>query len=151
MEPGQACRLVFSEGDGLSGCTVDRYDRWLTLQLTALGMALRREMLVDLLVELLRPEGIYLRTERGIGQLEGLEAQDGLLWGHVPDGAVSITEGDVRFPGEPGGRAEDGVLPRSARQSAGGGPTGGRAAAFWTPFATPAASDCTRPGPGRRQ
>ncbi len=96
MEPGQACRLVFSEGDGLSGCTVDRYDRWLTLQLTALGMALRQEMLVHLLVELLRPEGIYLRTERGIGQLEGLEAQDQLLWGHVPDGGVSITEGDVR-------------------------------------------------------
>src|SRR5438034_1560750 len=24
--PGGACRLVFSEGDGLSGCTVDRYD-----------------------------------------------------------------------------------------------------------------------------
>src|SRR6266849_3854786 len=24
-----ACRLVFSEGDGLSGLTVDRYDRWL--------------------------------------------------------------------------------------------------------------------------
>src|SRR5262245_17123753 len=23
--PDQACRLVFSEGDGLSGCTVDRY------------------------------------------------------------------------------------------------------------------------------
>src|SRR5262249_40880072 len=23
--PGQACRLVFSESDGLSGCTVDRY------------------------------------------------------------------------------------------------------------------------------
>src|SRR5262245_64482900 len=27
--PGRACRLVFSEADGLSGLTVDRYDRWL--------------------------------------------------------------------------------------------------------------------------
>src|SRR5262249_60976803 len=26
---GGACRLVFSEGDGLSGLTVDRYDPWL--------------------------------------------------------------------------------------------------------------------------
>src|SRR5438105_4184156 len=25
MEPGQACRLVFSEADGLSGLTVDRF------------------------------------------------------------------------------------------------------------------------------
>ena len=35
--PGGACRLVFSEGDGLSGLTVDRYDRWLVVQFTAPG------------------------------------------------------------------------------------------------------------------
>src|SRR5579871_3336363 len=34
--PGRACRLVFSESDGLSGCIVDRYDRWLALQFTSL-------------------------------------------------------------------------------------------------------------------
>src|SRR5205085_1531521 len=82
--PGRACRLVFSEGDGLSGCTVDRYDRWLVLQFTALGLAQRRDLLVELLTELARPEGIYLRTERGIGQLEGLELHDGPVWGQLP-------------------------------------------------------------------
>ncbi len=51
--PGRACRLVFSEGDGLSGCTVDRYDRWLALQFTSLGLAQRRDLFVELLVELL--------------------------------------------------------------------------------------------------
>src|SRR5579883_2406562 len=50
--PRQACRLVFSEGDGLSGCTVDRYDRWLAVQFTGLGLAQRRQMLAELLVEL---------------------------------------------------------------------------------------------------
>lgn len=95
--PRQACRLVFSEGDGLSGCIVDRYDRWLILQLTGLGLAQRRDLLVELLVELLQPEGIYLRTERGIGQLEGLEAQDGLLWGQVPSEPIPITEGGLTF------------------------------------------------------
>src|SRR5207244_4138349 len=37
--PGHACRLVFSESDGLSGLTVDQYDRWLVIQLTSLAMA----------------------------------------------------------------------------------------------------------------
>src|SRR5262249_11449030 len=74
--PGRACRLVFSEGDGLSGCTVDQYGEWLAVQFTALGLARRRDLLAELLVELRRPRGIYLRTERGIGQLEGLELQD---------------------------------------------------------------------------
>jgi 23S rRNA (cytosine1962-C5)-methyltransferase len=95
--PGRACRLVFSEGDGLSGLIVDRYDRWLVVQFTGLGMARRRDMIVELLCELLGPEGIYLRTEKGIGQLEGLPLQDQPLWGRIPEGPVVIDEGGVRF------------------------------------------------------
>jgi 23S rRNA (cytosine1962-C5)-methyltransferase len=95
--PKSACRLVFSESDGLSGCTVDRYDRWLVVQFTGLGIAQRREMLVEVLVELLQPEGIFLRTERGIGKLEGLELQDGPLWGKLPDEPVIIEEDGLRF------------------------------------------------------
>lgn len=95
--PGQACRLVFSEGDGLSGCIVDRYDRWLALQFTSLGLAQRREWILSALVDLLQPAGIYQRTERGIGQLEGLEARDELVWGEAPPGPIDIEEGGVRF------------------------------------------------------
>jgi 23S rRNA (cytosine1962-C5)-methyltransferase len=94
---GRACRLVFSEGDGLSGCTVDHYDRWLVVQFTGLGIALRRDLLAELLVEIVRPEGIYLRTERGIGRLEGLQIEDGLLWGSVPSEPVAIEENGLRF------------------------------------------------------
>ena len=95
--PGKACRLVFSEGDGLSGLTVDQYDRWLVVQFTSLGLGLRREMFADLLMELLEPEGIFLRTERGIGKLEGLELEDGLLRGEVPSEPVTIEEDGLRF------------------------------------------------------
>jgi 23S rRNA (cytosine1962-C5)-methyltransferase len=95
--PGRACRLVFSEADGLSGCTVDRYDRWLVMQLTSLGLAQRRDLLADVLVELTGLEGIYLRTERGVGRQEGLELQDGLLWGHVPPEPIAIEENGLRF------------------------------------------------------
>jgi 23S rRNA (cytosine1962-C5)-methyltransferase len=95
--PRKACRLVFSEGDGLSGLTVDQYDGWLVLVFTALGLALRRDLLVDLLEELLHPKGIYLRTERGIGQLEGLQTQDGLLCGEASTEPIVIDEGEVRF------------------------------------------------------
>lgn len=95
--PGRACRLVFSEGDGLSGCTVDRYDRWLVVQFTALALAQRRDLIADLLEDMLRPEGIYLRTERGVGQMEGLDLQDGLLRGWVPAEPVTIEENGLRF------------------------------------------------------
>jgi 23S rRNA (cytosine1962-C5)-methyltransferase len=95
--PGRACRLVFSEADGLSGLAVDRYDRWLVAQFTSLGLAQRRDMLADLLGELVQPRGIYLRTERGIGKLEGLELEDQLLRGSVPSEPVIIEEAGVRF------------------------------------------------------
>ena len=97
MGQGQACRVVFSEADGLSGLTVDRFDRWLVVQFTSLGLAQRREMFADLLAELLQPAGIYLRTERGIGQLEGLDLHDGPLRGHAPAGPIEIDEHGLRL------------------------------------------------------
>src|SRR5262249_18741321 len=95
--PAQACRLVFSEADGLSGLTVDQYDRWLGLQFTSLGMARRRELLADMLQDLVKPEGMYVRTERGIGQLEGLELHDGPLRGSVPAAPIVIRDGPLSF------------------------------------------------------
>jgi 23S rRNA (cytosine1962-C5)-methyltransferase len=91
---GGACRLVFSEGDYLSGLTVDRYDRWLAVQFTALGLALQSQLLAEVLAELTGAAGIYLRTERGVGQLEGVELHDGLLWGESPPVPIMVTEGD---------------------------------------------------------
>ena len=35
----RGCRIVFSEADGLSGCTIDEYAGWLSVQFTALGLA----------------------------------------------------------------------------------------------------------------
>jgi 23S rRNA (cytosine1962-C5)-methyltransferase len=94
--PRQACRLVFSESDGLPGLIVDQYDRWLTVQFTGLGIALRRDAIADLLMDIVKPEGIYLRTERGIGQLEGLALRDGLLRGTVPAEPITIDDQGIQ-------------------------------------------------------
>jgi 23S rRNA (cytosine1962-C5)-methyltransferase len=92
MAPEGACRLVNSEGDGLSGLVVDRYAGWLVVQFTSLALFLRREMIVDHLRELLTPAGVYLRTERGIGKLEGLQTEDGPLVGTLPTEPLEIVE-----------------------------------------------------------
>ncbi len=54
-------------------------------------------MLVEILRELLQPRGIYLRTEKGIGKLEGLELHDELLWGEPPPADLSIAENGMQF------------------------------------------------------
>ncbi len=95
--PEAGYRVCFSESDYLSGMIVDRYGDWLTVQFTALGLATRRAEIVDVLRELLNPKGIYLRTEKGIGKLEGVELHDQLLWGEAPPADLTILENGMRF------------------------------------------------------
>ena len=87
-EATSACRLVYSEADGLSGLAVDRYGSYLSIQFTSLVLAMRRELLVELLVDKLRPDGVWLRTEKGILEREGLDLKDGLLLRSTPAAAA---------------------------------------------------------------
>jgi len=96
-DPAGACRLVFSEGDGLSGLTVDRYGPYLAVQLTGLGIAGRLGPILDALEETLAPKAIMLRTEKGMAEQEGLVAQDGPLRGELPPAPIEIVEGGLRF------------------------------------------------------
>jgi 23S rRNA (cytosine1962-C5)-methyltransferase len=95
--PDGACRLVFSEADGLSGLIVDRYADWLLVQFTSLALASRRDILIKLLREKLQPAGIWLRTEKGIREAEGLEIADGPLFGGEPPRPLIIDEQEVRY------------------------------------------------------
>jgi 23S rRNA (cytosine1962-C5)-methyltransferase len=97
MDPQGACRLVFSEGDGLSGLVVDRYRDLVSVQLTSLAVAIRLEPLLDLIEERLRPAGILLRTEKGMLEEEGIEATDRVLRGSAPEEAIPIVENGLTF------------------------------------------------------
>jgi len=92
-----AYRVVYSEADGLSGLIVDRYGETLCLQLTSAALATRKEMLAELLKEKLEPTGIWLRTEKGIRESEGLTLADGLLAGEPPPRPLFIEENGLRF------------------------------------------------------
>jgi len=96
-DPNGAERLVFSEADGTSGLIVDRYAQWLSVQVTALGAANRLDELVAILVELLHPRGIFIRTEKGVATAEGITLRDGLHWGEAPTGPVFIVENGIRY------------------------------------------------------
>ena len=92
-----AYRLVSSEGDGLSGLTVDRYDRWLAVQCTSLALYERRELLLRMLAEATGAEGMVLRTERGIAQKERLPTGQEIVVGSIPEGDVSVIENGLTY------------------------------------------------------
>lgn len=98
-QSNSAMRLVYSEADGMSGLVVDRYGDYLVIQVSALAMALGIEELVSLAVGLLRPRGVIVRVDQGVGVLEGLPTGlvEGPCWGEPPDGPVFIEEHGIRY------------------------------------------------------
>ncbi|HVD78193.1 MAG TPA: class I SAM-dependent rRNA methyltransferase [Vicinamibacteria bacterium] len=95
-EGAAACRLVHGEGDRLPSLIVDRYGDHLVVQTLSQGTEARKDELVRVLVELLRPAGILERNDPRVRALEGLDQRVGLLYGEVPE-RVEVKEGDVTF------------------------------------------------------
>jgi 23S rRNA (cytosine1962-C5)-methyltransferase len=96
-EASTACRLVFAESDGLPGLIVDRYGEWLVLQALTLGIERWKETLVDLLMELCSPRGIYERSDVDVRRHESLDQVTGSLRGETPPERVEIREHGQRF------------------------------------------------------
>ncbi len=95
--PLTGCRLVFSESDQLSGLTVDFYGGYLLAQFTSLALYNHREAIVSALQSHTSPHGIWLRTEKGMREAEGLEVADGLLCGQEPPRPLFIEEHGVQY------------------------------------------------------
>ena len=76
------CRLIFGEADMFPGLTVDRYNDLLVTQTLSLGIEMRKQMLFELLIKILREmgqeiRGLYERNDVAIRAREGLEENKG--------------------------------------------------------------------------
>ena len=74
----QCCRLIFGEADQFPGLTVDRFNDLLVTQTLSLGIELRKEMLFNMLIRILREmgqtiRGLFERNDVKIRRLEGME------------------------------------------------------------------------------
>ena len=91
-----AYRVVHGEGDGLPSLIVDRYDRWLVVQLLSAGLETLREDILAALRRALAPDGILLRNDVAVRRHEGLPEGVELAYGSVPE-EVEVREGEVRY------------------------------------------------------
>jgi len=92
-----AYRLVNAESDLLPGLVVDRYGDYLVAQFLTLGIERWKAELVGLMADLLKPRGIYERSDVGVREKEGLDQVSGLLHGEEPPDLVEVTENGYRF------------------------------------------------------
>jgi 23S rRNA (cytosine1962-C5)-methyltransferase len=92
-DPKGACRLVYSESDGLSGLVVDRYADVLVVQFTSKALAAHESTVVEALERLLKPRSIVRRTDRAMNDLEKMTLDDVVLAGETPSGFTVVENG----------------------------------------------------------
>jgi 23S rRNA (cytosine1962-C5)-methyltransferase len=92
----QACRLVFSEADGLPGLIADWYAGHLVLQSLIPGIERVLNQLGELFQELLNPKSILIRNDLEARSLEHLIQEVRTFSGQVPE-KVLIQEGPIQY------------------------------------------------------
>lgn len=89
-------RAVYGESDFLPGLVVDRYEDWLSVQFLTCGMEVRKELIIQALVDIFAPKGIAGRNDVSVRALEGLEEKVEILHGEIPE-KVEIAENGLKF------------------------------------------------------
>lgn len=89
-------RLVHGEADFLPGLVVDRYGDHLSIQVLTPAIERRKELICDLLGELVSPAGIVERSDVRSRTLEGLEQTKGVIRGSY-QGPTIYEEGEARM------------------------------------------------------
>jgi 23S rRNA (cytosine1962-C5)-methyltransferase len=95
-----AFRQVHGEGDGLPSLIVDRYDRWLVVQILSAGLETQQENVFQALSQTFDPAGILLRNDAPVRRREGLPTETRLARGTVPR-EIEVREGSVRYVAAP--------------------------------------------------
>lgn len=92
-----ACRLVFSESDGLPGLIVDRYGDYLVCQFLSAGIERWKNVIIEQLRHLVPGAGIYERSDAEARKKEGLPLVTGICAGTEPPALIDIRENTAKF------------------------------------------------------
>lgn len=90
-------RIINAESDGLPGIIIDRYSDYLVCQFLTSGAEFYKKMIVEILDEIIKPSGIYERSDVEVRTKEGLQPAKGLLRGKNPDDLIEVKENELKF------------------------------------------------------
>ena len=96
-----SCRLIFGEADFLPGIVIDKFSDVLVVESLALGIDRFKPLIVELLKQVLKEEGMpirgaYERSDAKVRLQEGMERFKGFI-GEEFDTKVSIVENGVKY------------------------------------------------------
>ncbi|AFH50386.1 Putative SAM-dependent methyltransferase [Ignavibacterium album JCM 16511] len=90
-------RLINSENDLLPGLIVDLYGDFVVCQFLSAGAVYWKKEIIDLLADLLKPKGIYERSDSETLNKEKIEKSSGVLFGDSPEALIEVVENDIKF------------------------------------------------------
>jgi 23S rRNA (cytosine1962-C5)-methyltransferase len=96
MPQATSFRVVNAEADLLSGLIVDKYEDLVVIQISALGMEVRKREIVAALQKLLLPRAIIERSDVASRKFEGLAEANGVVTGET-DGKVKVNLNGLAF------------------------------------------------------
>ena len=79
-----ACRVIWSESDGIPGLIVDRYGDHVVYQTLTLAMGQREDLIIDAIKQVLNPTSITARNDANVRIAEGMEVEKKTMFGTTP-------------------------------------------------------------------
>ncbi len=96
-EQNNTARLIFAEADFLPGLIADKYADYISIQVHSVGIERVKDIIVDELVQLLKPLGVYERSDLKSREYEGLSDDNANRYGQTPPEFIDIMENGIHY------------------------------------------------------
>ena len=89
-------RAFFSEGDGIPGLIIDKFDKYVSVQFRNSGVETFRQDIINSIKKIMKPKGIYERSDVENRTLEGVEQKTGIVFGEIPE-RIIMEDNDLKY------------------------------------------------------
>ncbi|ANQ53113.1 SAM-dependent methyltransferase [Thermosipho sp. 1063] len=89
-------RVIFSEADNLSGLIVDKFQDYIVLEINTLGIEKLKNHILDVIIELFNPKGIFEKSDSNSREKEGLKKYSGWIYKSGPE-LIPFELNDLKF------------------------------------------------------
>lgn len=87
-------RVFYSEADGIPGLIIDKFDKYVSVQFRNSGLEVAfRQDIINAIKKVMKPKGIYERSDVENRTHEGVEQQTGIIYGEIPKRIVMEDNG----------------------------------------------------------
>lgn len=86
-------RAFFSEGDGIPGLIIDKFEKYVSVQFRNSGVEAFRQEIINSIKKIMKPKGIYERSDVENRTLEGVEQKTGVIFGEIPERVIMEDNG----------------------------------------------------------